>query len=888
MSAALQLVVLPDRYAETRTVTDRLELLQTLIAAPSFDPLFRSDVLRIPGDHPFYGWLCKVEGCERSHEASWELCHRHRVEWSEGRAGGGTFAAFLAGATPFRARSWSDARACLICPELPAVGQWGVCTVHGKRWISYERWMRAQERTADFDEWLCRQSPLPGLGTCRVLACPELADLHPLRMCSRHRTLYDRQGRPGDARVPDLRSYVSKGAGAEEVPVAYGDEAAFRRWCAAAPAIFRMNGVVSLLGLRPLVRAEIQWTLFRHAQGPVEGAHWQLSFVQHLVQHCRDQDAGSLADLEMGKVPVNSRKIATAMLRELRQVYFTRQDAKQAGFIEFDHFGVVFPNCNSHFDLSSVSQRWLRDLLWDYYEGRLRNNPPRSQGPFKATRRGCVELSAYLEAEAPGGGHDPVLLSEEHMVAFIADQRHRAEHGLAPLGRHADPGGRGPQASRAGKTSVARIFDAVRRILRFGMDEGIAADIGLDRRFITAAPTGGGAGKGGRRRPFSDEVARALASEGNLALLDQADVEDRGLQDIWEALVVTGRRCNEIIRLRFECLGRINGLPLLWHDQTKIGNLEEGIRIPERLFRRIEARQAKTVDRFVQRHGRPPNAGERVEIALFPRRSRNRAGRQSMSYGWFQTRFSTWVGELDISCVAHQARHTLATNLLISGANLSHVKRYLGHVSDAMAEHYVHLANTDPRLEDALNTVWVSGPGAAQPGLLLSSGEPMTRRQAEALAIDLTRVSTPAEGGFCTFQPVVDGNACPWNMDCHNCEKFVMSGADLVYWHRKREQWRMLAERASDPATADFLHEVFDPTARAIEGLEKALAAVGLLDEALTLDLRRPQDYFGRVWATAFRARGLARHLDDEAVDDEYDAVSIEDSASGLASQEGE
>ena len=69
-----------------------------------------------------------------------------------------------------------------------------------------------------------------------------------------------------------------------------------------------------------------------------------------------------------------------------------------------------------------------------------------------------------------------------------------------------------------------------------------------------------------------------------------------------------------------------------------------------------------------------------------------------------------------------------------------------------------------------------------------------------------------------------------------------------------------LAERAPDAATADYLHEVFEPTARAIDGLEKALAAVGLLDEALALDLRRPQDYFRRMWSTAFRAQELARH----------------------------
>ncbi|MCX4538135.1 hypothetical protein OHA79_47910 (plasmid) [Streptomyces sp. NBC_00841] len=134
--------------------------------------------------------------------------------------------------------------------------------------------------------------------------------------------------------------------------------------------------------------------------------------------------------------------------------------------------------------------------------------------------------------------------------------------------------------------------------------------------------------------------------------------------------------------------------------------------------------------------------------------------------------------------------------------------------------------------------------------------------ESEALAIDLTRRSTPADGGFCTFQPVVHGDACPWNLNCHSCDKFVMSGADLVYWHRKREQWRLLAERAPDSATADYLHEVFEPTARAIDGLERALEAVGMPDEALALDVRRPQDYFGRVWNTAFRAQELAHQQD--------------------------
>ena len=254
-------------------------------------------------------------------------------------------------------------------------------------------------------------------------------------------------------------------------------------------------------------------------------------------------------------------------------------------------------------------------------------------------------------------------------------------------------------------------------------------------------------------------------------------------------------------------------------------------------------------------------------MALFPSPKKNRDFSKSLSYSWFSSPFRAWVHSLDVGrAVPHQARHSLATNLLKNGANLVHIKRYLGQVSARMAEHYTHLANTDPRLEEALDAVWVAGPGAPEPGIVLSSTEPMSPEKVQALLIDLTRKSTPAEGGFCTFQPVVSGEACPFNLNCHSCDKFVMSGADLVYWRRKREHWRTVAEGAPDSATAEYLHKIFEPTARAIEGLEKALTAVGLLEDALALDLRRPQDYFGRVWSTAFRARELARAAGDEDV----------------------
>ena len=107
----------------------------------------------------------------------------------------------------------------------------------------------------------------------------------------------------------------------------------------------------------------------------------------------------------------------------------------------------------------------------------------------------------------------------------------------------------------------------------------------------------------------------------------------------------------------------------------------------------------------------------------------------------------------------------MATKLLAAGASLHHIKRYLGHVSEKMTEHYAKVALSE--IDDVLQHVWVAGPGAARPGELLSSGvTPLSAEEARVLALDLSRHSTPTDGGICTFQVVVDGGACPWKLDC--------------------------------------------------------------------------------------------------------------------------
>ena len=63
---------------------------------------------------------------------------------------------------------------------------------------------------------------------------------------------------------------------------------------------------------------------------------------------------------------------------------------------------------------------------------------------------------------------------------------------------------------------------------------------------------------------------------------------------------------------------------------------------------------------------------------VFPTTHRNHDGSVALTYQWFHRRFREWIAELYLGhCVPHQARHTLATNLLRAGASLTHIRRIL-------------------------------------------------------------------------------------------------------------------------------------------------------------------------------------------------------------------
>ena len=78
------------------------------------------------------------------------------------------------------------------------------------------------------------------------------------------------------------------------------------------------------------------------------------------------------------------------MLLHLRLIYFTPADSREAGFIETEHFGMRFPARASRVELTEVTQRWLRDLLWDQLAESMRSvGRPRTAGWLDDLRRAC-------------------------------------------------------------------------------------------------------------------------------------------------------------------------------------------------------------------------------------------------------------------------------------------------------------------------------------------------------------------------------------------------------------------------------------------------------------------------------------------------------------------
>jgi integrase len=817
-----------------------LDRFTHLIEAPSFPEALLAEPILFDARDPIYGYACGVTDCARSLSRASRFCIQHQKELTAARKAGISEPDWLASAIPGRPHGRrtaivAEVTSCRICPERDAFGSEGFCKTHSNSLSRRRGAALRQGRVLDEDQWLSELHPLPGYGPCAVTDCPGRCPGPEMRqLCELHwRT---------------ARNYLAaaRRSGIDD------DDATFAKWVAKAGRRFH-QGELALVNLSPLAAAEFRYVLYAHTQG-VRPANWFPAWLRSIAELIEDRGLNSITELDLESdfnESGHTRRIVQEMQRELVAIHTTRDETRALGYIDTWHWGFRFPNRRSPFDLTAIRQNWLRELAWDFFADSF-DSPSRNrtQSSTEGTRRAIVSLSTYLHELAPRHGNQPELLTESHARGFVADLTRRAERGEPVLGVFLANG----DAPDATEQTRSIYLGAIRRVMRWGLERGATDAQGLPREFVVHFPPGGGV-PSRRPRPLPDDVYSALVDPANCQLLNDQDRNDLGIADIWFIQVRCGRRIGEVIGLRHDCISEHEGRTWAWFDMTKVGLLDYGVPIPRNVYDVIVARQAKTAERFRLAFGHLPTAEERRTIALFPSPHANPTMTSSITQTTFSNAYRAWLVELaHEGFVPHQARHTLATRLLEAGASMSIIKQVLGHVSERMTEHYTQISGT--MIEPFLQQVWVRGPGSELPGEVVLTPTDVERASANNQLIDLAVL--PTEHGLCTFKPVVGGDDCPFERNCNSCEHFVLTGADYAYWKRQEQRWSVMAENAPDDQARDYVYEVFAKSSQAIAGLEKALLALGLLDEAKDLDLRNPhQDFFSPLWSRGWTAGDL-------------------------------
>ncbi|MCA4756843.1 site-specific integrase [Mycolicibacterium fortuitum] len=839
------------------------------IASQKFPEWLLKEPIKFPPQHDTFGWECVVEGCKcpQGWTQTHMLCQQHIKAYRKIR-NDVSMDDFIRESTPVEERRtfWALVRSpnCVCGCDRESSGSHGYCSSH------YGSWLHAR-KTRDVDEsgWRNTQRALPPHKvSCVVAGCVKDADL-PLksldvsderRICRGHWRQWTIRCKSSSDGIPSFAAWLSEPLTIETVT---------------SPSV---NGNLRLERVPESLQREIRYAIHRHSKTSYR-ARWRPRGLQIVADILADSGLSTLADPavyglaeSLGHKSTEKRYLL-GLANAARSLALTEDIAKKAGWFDpvivgSSPFGgtTLVANRRGFWNLNDVTQVWLRDLLWDYLrdESLVAEGKRLGAGSINDRIRGTALLSFILRQNRSDDGDDANHLSAADAKAVkdtwnlwyrdqipIPTQSHNTTSKESLLTGH----------------SRHRYMSSIRAVLLHSREKGRTPP-NMDG-FILSLPEYPPPKKSPRPRPLSYEDFEALVNPDNLRGLDAKDRENVGLTDIWIAQAFQGGRISETISLRLGCIGIIgNSQPYMWRDMTKVGVIDYGmpcyLPVYERLRLRQETTRRKLRDRYAERLSTLSDS-ERAqleakwdrEMPLFPRNALNPDLALPLTRSAFLQHWGDWFESLGLKGITtHQTRATLATSLLNNGAPPTLVRQLLGHVSMEALAHYAQYNNTT--VLHHLHQVWAAGPGMDKPGaILMRPGDLKTDDGAAAAArIDLTVL--PVEHGLCRYGPVVGGATCPFGKNCTNgtrgtCEHFVLTGADLAYWERKREAAYHFAEGAPNDAARNYILGQWHPWESVLRALREALDELGLLEEAEKLDLRAPvHDYFDPVFTTGW------------------------------------
>lgn len=846
------------------------------IVSQRFPDWLSAEPIEFPPHHPTYGWACRVDGCDGTVAGMTLrlLCVQHTREFAllEDET---DLEDYLAAARPCRshASGWGLARkpSCDIagCPR--EVGGERYCPSH------FNSLARARKRGLSDSAWAARQRPLPPFGSCGVGRCVHDASLS-RTLAGRRRVLCRSHMKQFDRWLLDMAEAV---------------EVTWDAYLSSRPATESLTwpaqrGHLSLAKLPTGLQQQIRYALHRHAH-TARRTQWRPHELQNVVDALASAGVQTLDDPVVSELMPRpghrqaERRIWVALPMAARSLMITAEKTKEAGWFDPAVLGTAqFPTTQGQrrkpWDLTAVTQRWLRDLLWDHLSDEALNPAGRrpSAGTVNARVLGISLLSCILDQNCADHGSHPEVIgkADAQAVKQTWDLWFREQIPLPIISTHTAPRVLTPQTRM-------RFMSGIRTVLRQGRERRrTPPDLDL---FILSLPEYPRPPKNPRPRPLSYGDFQLLVRPDSLAKLDALDNDNLGFSDLWLTQAFQGGRISETMKLRLGCIGLIGAAqPYLWRDITKVGVVDYGMPCYLPVYERLLQRQENTRSRFRERYrdqlhqlddrGRAKlEAAWDREMPLFPGPNQNLDLTLEISQSWFREVWTGWLESLGLKAITtHQTRATLATSLLNNGAPPALVRQLLGHFSEEALAHYANYNNTV--MNRHLQQVWAATPGMDKPGtILLRPTDLKTDNKAAAAArIDLTVV--PVEHGLCRYGPVIGGAHCPWGKNCSDgpqgpCEHFVLTGADLAYWERKRDAAVHFAEGAPTDEARDYILSRWESWEPVLTGLREALDELGLLEAAEELDLRAPvHDYFDPLFSTGWQVSQL--DTTDQPVDD--------------------
>ncbi|MGN2638964.1 hypothetical protein ACTD5D_22935 [Nocardia takedensis] len=307
---------------------------------------------------------------------------------------------------------------------------------------------------------------------------------------------------------------------------------------------------MSLSELPERLGHEIRYALHRHA-GTTIRSYWQPAALQQVVDTLATARAQSINDPVFTALSAQAHesvahRIWTGLPVAARGLAVTAESAKAAGW--FDPIlvgappfaGVQFRHRRVPWDLTVVSQPWLRDLLWDYLRDQaLQPAGKRPGGSTIVTRvHGIALLSAILHRSRTDHGLHPQAIGKHD--ATVVKQTWDLwfqEQVLLPI---ISPFGKGRVLTEANRM---QLMCGMRSVLRTGREQ--ARTVPELDPFILSLPEYPHPARRPRPRPLNYDDFQLLISPENLRLLDGLDTENSGFSDVWLTQAFQGGRIGD-------------------------------------------------------------------------------------------------------------------------------------------------------------------------------------------------------------------------------------------------------------------------------------------------------------------------------------------------------